>query len=239
MASRAPSPASPAQGGSPLSRREFVVGGALGTTALLAAAAAPRSGAAAATSAGASLEQLLPKTIGQWTAAPFSDVLIPRAEKAEEKSYDEVVTRYYDSRSAPPIMLLIAYGKAQLGGTELHRPEACYPVAGFKLRRRPDVTLRIPGLAIAARSMTAEASDRVEQLLYWTRVGADFPTSSVEQRWSAVRQSFAGSIPDGVLVRLSALALQPAVGLDVLRRFAVELLGAGGAPLRSMLIGRA
>ena len=87
--------------------------------------------------------------------------------------------------------------------------------------------------------MTAEASDRVEQLLYWTRVGAEFPTSSLEQRWSAVRQSFVGSIPDGVLVRLSALALQPAVGMEVLKKFAVELLGAGGAPLRSLLIGRA
>ena len=238
MASRAPSDAAPG-GGSPLSRREFVVGGALGATALLAAAAAPRSSAAVAADSGASLETMLPKTIGQWTAAPFADVLIPRAEKAEEKSYDEVVTRYYDSHSAPPVMLLIAYGKAQLGGTELHRPEACYPVAGFKLRRRPDVTLRVPGADIDARSMTAEASDRVEQLLYWTRVGAEFPTSSVEQRWSAVRQSFAGSIPDGVLVRLSALALQPAVGMEVLKKFAVELLGAGGAPLRSVLIGRA
>jgi EpsI family protein len=238
MASRAPSNTPPAEGGPALSRREFVVGGALGTTALLAAAAAPRSSAAVAGHPGASLEALLPKQIGQWTAAPFSDVLIPRAEKAEEKNYDEVVTRYYDSRSAPPIMLLVAYGKAQLGGTELHRPEACYPVAGFKLRRRPNVALRVPGLQIDARSMTAEASDRVEQLLYWTRVGADFPTSSVEQRWSAVRQSFGGSIPDGVLVRLSALAVQPAVGMDVLKRFAIELLGAGGPPLRSLLIGR-
>lgn len=229
----------PAQAESRLSRREFVVGGGLGATALLAAAAAPRSSAAALSHSATQLDGMLPKSIGPWTASPFADVLIPRAEKAEEKSYDEVVTRYYDSRSAPPIMLLIAYGKAQLGGTELHRPEACYPVAGFKLRRRPNVTLRVPGMEIAARSMTAEASDRVEQLLYWTRVGADFPTSSIEQRWSAVRQSFGGSIPDGVLVRLSALTLEPAGGIAVLKRFATELLGAGGAPLRTLLIGRA
>jgi EpsI family protein len=238
MASRAPD--DPQRRSAPgLSRREFVIGGGLGATALLAAATAPRSTATLVNESGAGLDDLLPGTIGQWTAAPFADVLIPRAEKAEEKSYDEVVTRYYDSNSAPPVMLLIAYGKAQVGGTELHRPEACYPVAGFKLRRRPNVALRVPGLEIDARSMTAEASDRVEQLLYWTRVGADFPTRSVEQRWSAVRQSFAGSIPDGVLVRLSALALQPAAGMEVLKRFAIELLGAGGAPLRSLLIGRA
>ena len=216
-----------------------MVGGGLGVTALLAAAAAPRSGAAALNESAATLEALLPKSIGPWTASPFADVLIPRAEKAEEKSYDEVVTRYYDSKSAPPIMLLIAYGKAQLGGTELHRPEACYPVAGFKLRRRPNIVLRVPGVAIDARSMTAEASDRIEQLLYWTRVGSEFPTSSVEQRWSAVRQSFSGAVPDGVLVRLSALSLEPAGGIAALRRFAIELLGAGGPPLRSLLIGRA
>ena len=237
MASRSLPDAAPAGPG--LSRRDFVIGGSLGATALVAAAAAPRSGAAELDGGAASLDTLLPRSIGPWTAVPFADVLIPRAEKAEEKSYDEVVTRYYDSKSAPPIMLLIAYGKAQLGSTELHRPEACYPVAGFKLRRRPNIVLRVPGVAIHARSMTAEASDRIEQLLYWTRVGADFPTSSVEQRWSAVRQSFGGSVPDGVLVRLSALTLEPAGGIEVLRRFAVELLGAGGSPLRSLLIGRA
>jgi len=206
---------------------------------LLAAATAPRSTTAVLNNSGTALDDLLPKSIGQWTAAPFADVLIPRAEKAEEKSYDEVVTRYYDSRLAPPIMLLIAYGKAQVGGTELHRPEACYPVAGFKLHRRPDVILRFPGLEIDARSMTAEASDRIEQLLYWTRVGTDFPTSSLAQRWSAIRQTVGGSVPDGVLVRLSALSLEPAGGIEVLQRFASELLGAGGSALRSVLTGRA
>ena len=238
MASRAPD--DPQRRAAPgLSRREFVIGGGLGATALLAAAAAPRSTATLVNESGAGLDDLLPGTIGQWTAAPFADVLIPRAEKAEEKSYDEVVTRYYDSNSAPPVMLLIAYGKAQVGGTELHRPEACYPVAGFKLRRRPNVSLRFPGVAIDARSMTAVASDRIEQLLYWTRVGTEFPTSSVAQRWSAIRQTMSGSVPDGVLVRLSALSLEPAGGIAMLQRFATELLGSGGPALRAVLTGRA
>jgi EpsI family protein len=220
-----------------LGRREFVIGGGLGATALLAAAATPSSKAASRGDSTA-LEQMVPDTVGPWTSAPFADVLIPRAEKAEEKSYDEVVTRYYDSRAAAPIMLLIAYGKAQVGGTELHRPEACYPVAGFKLRRRPDVVLRFPGVQIDARVMTAEASERVEQLLYWTRVGGDFPTNSLAQRWSAVRQAAGGSVPDGVLVRMSALSVQPAAGLATLRSFATELLGFAGPALRAVLTGR-
>ncbi len=239
MTSRLVSEETRASFGSSLTRRDFVIGGGLGATALLAAAAAPRSNASALNNSGTSLEAMLPGSIWPWMSAPFSDVLIPRAENAEEKNYDEVVTRYYDSRSAPPVMLLIAYGKAQVGSTELHRPEACYPVAGFKLRRRPDIVLRFPGVQIAARSMTAETSERVEQLLYWTRVGSDFPTSSLQQRWSAIRQTVEGSIPDGVLVRLSALSVEPAAGIQVLQRFATELLGVGGPALRSVLTGRA
>jgi EpsI family protein len=107
------------------------------------------------------------------------------------------------------------------------------------MRRRPNVSLRFPGVAIDARSMTAEASDRIEQLLYWTRVGTEFPTSSVAQRWSAIRQTMSGSVPDGVLVRLSALTLEPASGVAMLQRFATDLLGSGGPALRTVLTGRA
>lgn len=220
-------------------RREFVIGGAFGVTAILTAAAAPGPASSQASSSVRPLQELVPKRIGEWTVAPFADVFIPQAEKAEEKSYDEVLTRYYESSSAPAVMLLIAYGSAQVGGTELHRPEACYPVAGFKLHRRPNIMLRSSEVPIAARSMTAVGTDRIEQLIYWTRVGKEFPTSSLSQRWSAVRQTLRGSIPDGVLVRMSTLGPDSGPAVVVLQKFGKELLSAGGPALRLMLTGRA
>lgn len=220
-------------------RREFVIGGAFGVTALLAAAATPGAASSRASRSMRPLEELVPKRVGKWTVAPFANVFIPQAEEAEEKSYDEVLSRYYESPSAPGVMLLIAYGSAQVGRTELHRPEACYPVAGFKLHRRPNVTLRLSDVPIAARSMTAIGTDRIEHLIYWTRVGEDFPTSSLSQRWSAVRQTLRGSIPDGVLVRMSTLGPESGPSILVLKEFGAELLNAGGPALRLMLTGTA
>ena len=238
MASRSSLPAVEGSPGALSTRREFVVGGALAVTGMFASAATLRSAGSGAATAMRPLERLIPAAVGEWNLSPFADVLIPRAEKAQDKSYDEVVTRYYESRSAPGVMLLVAYGSAQTGDTQLHRPEACYPVAGFKLHRWPDIMLPLSGVAIPARAMTAVATGRIEQLLYWTRVGDEFPTSSISQRWAALRQTLRGSIPDGVLVRLSTIGADRGAALDVLRRFATELMAAGGPALRKVLTAK-
>jgi len=219
-------------------RREFVLGGALCATAAIAGVV-PRAMSSTSTKPARPLEGLIPTTIGPWSSVPFGDILIPQGEKAEERTYDDVVTRYYDSASSEGVMLLIAYGSAQVGDTELHRPEACYPVAGFRLQRGPNLLLRFPGVDVTARSMTARATGRTEQILYWSRVGSEFPTSSLGQRWAALRQTLRGSIPDGVLVRLSTIAEDRTAAIGLLETFTRELLADGGHELRLVLTGAA
>ena len=218
------------------SRRELVIGGALGAAALVSELITPRPDPDRLRR-GLSLETLVPKVIGHRARANFNTILIPKGEEAKDKSYDEVVTRYYTGGSAPPIMLLIAYGSAQVGNTELHRPEVCYPSAGFRLRSWPDVPLHFLGTTISARSMTAFATGRIEQILYWSRVGRSFPTSSLAQRWAALRATMQGSVPDGVLVRISTIDSDREAALPVLREFADMLLDAGGPELRMLLTG--
>lgn len=220
-----------------LSRREFVVAGALAATAAGSYLITPRADPDRL-SGRRSLDRLVPDVIGQRRRSELGSVLIPRGEGGEKKSYDQVVTRYYTGGSAAPIMLLIAYGSAQVGTTQLHRPEVCYPAAGFKLRSWPDVALRMPGTTIEARSLTALATGRVEQILYWSRVGPEFPTSSLAQRWATLRETMRGSIADGVLVRISTIEANRASALPALRQFASELVGAGGSQLRALLTGQ-
>ncbi|MEO6256995.1 MAG: exosortase C-terminal domain/associated protein EpsI [Sphingomicrobium sp.] len=219
-----------------LSRREFVVAGALGATAIGSYLITPRADPDRLRT-GRSLEQLVPNVIGSRTRSDLGNVLIPKGEGGE-KSYDQVLTRYYAGGAAAPIMLLIAYGSAQVGNTQLHRPEVCYPAAGFKMRSWPDVAVQVRGTNIAARSMTALATGRIEQILYWSRVGPDFPTSSFGQRWAALRETLRGSIADGVLVRISTIDANRAAALPVLRQFATELVAAGGTELRLLLTGK-
>ena len=227
----------PEDGSPAFSRREFVVGGALAATAVGSYLITPRADPDRL-QRGQSLERLVPTHIGQRRRSDLGTVLIPTGEGGEKKSYDQVLTRYYTGNSVAPIMLLIAYGSAQVGTTQLHRPEVCYPAAGFKLRSWPDVQLQILGTRIDARSMTALATGRVEQILYWSRVGPDFPTSSLSQRWATLRESLRGSIADGVLVRISTIDADRASALPALREFASDLVGAGGPELRTLLTGR-
>jgi EpsI family protein len=224
--------------GSPVfTRRDLVIGCTLGAAALVSELVAPRADPDKLRR-GRSLEDLVPNAIGQRTRASVNAILIPRGEDAQDKSYDQVLTRYYTGGSAAPIMLLIAYGSAQVGNTEMHRPEVCYPAAGFRLRDWPDVPLQFLGATISARSLTALASGRIEQILYWSRVGVSFPTSSLGQRWAALRATMRGSVPDGVLVRISTIDPDRERALPVLSEFAGALLDAGGAELRMLLTGR-
>ena len=221
------------------SRRELLVGGTLACAAVAAGALRLNSDAGASTGR-PPLEQLIPSRIGQWVREPFADVLIPQGEAQEDRTYDDLFTGYYAaSGGGGGIMLLVAYGSAQVGDTELHRPEVCYPAAGFQLERWPDVVLRMPGQRVRAAVMTARAPDRTEQMLYWSRIGGDFPTSSLSQRWAILRQSLRGAVPDGVLVRMSTIGSDRAAGVQTLETFAGEMVATGGPVLRQMLVGRA
>ena len=220
------------------SRREFLVGGTLlATTAVSGIAAFARPAPEVVT---ASLQAEMPKRIASWTLAPAVSLSIPQGEGAGDEVYDQLLSRHYASEAELPIMLLVAYGQAQTGSTQLHRPEVCYPAAGFRIRERADVALRLPGSPLVpARALTGLAPGRTEQILYWSRVGSDYPTSTIAQRWSTLRQTLADGVPDGVLVRISTLHAEHESALPVLRRFAESLVQGASPALRRLLLGQA
>jgi EpsI family protein len=219
---------------SSLNRRDFVIGGVFASTALFCAGVAPGRSQLIDRR---TLDRLVPEKIGPWTASHYEPVVIPKGEELEGTDYDSVITRYYVSDSALPVMLLIAYGSAQTGETQLHRPEVCYVAAGFKMRNWPNAVLQTGSKKIDARVLTATAPGRTDQILYWTRVGAEFPTTSVEQRWSTLRQTLTGSIPDGVLVRISIDDEDREAAMKFMRVFAGDLLSSGDSRLRAILEG--
>jgi EpsI family protein len=222
----------------PIGRREMVVGGALALSSLggvvlsHATDAAPRRISP--------LDQIIPARMGEWSEAPFVDLYLPRGEPAEEGIYDQVLTRYYSRTAVPPIMLLIAYGGSQSADTGIHRPEICYPAAGFTLDSSSQVTIPVMrGAPIAARLITARAPGRTEQILYWSRIGSEFPTSNFEQQLLLLRHAFSGSAVDGALVRVSTINPDPRSALMVLSAFTQALLRISDPRARALLLGRA
>jgi EpsI family protein len=220
------------------SRRDFLVAAGCGATALAAGLASAR-GRQAAQGLPEPIAELVPGRLGPWTVEPNADILIPRGDAGDVEVYDELLTRVYVHLPAAPVMLVVAYGSSQAGTTQLHRPEVCYPAAGFQLQNRPELRLPLDaGGTLAARTMTATNAERVEQILYWSRVGRDFPTGSATQRWSLLRQSFSGTVPDGALVRMSTITNDYRAAMAILLPFARTLLALPG-PARQLLTGRA
>lgn len=222
----------------PIARRELIVGGALGLTAL--------GGTVMARATDSPprridpLEQIIPARMGAWSQARLGDLRLPQGENAEDGIYDQVLTRYYTSAAASPVMLLVAYGGTQSGDTSIHRPEICYPAAGFTLDGSSQVALPVTsGPPIAARRITARAPGRIEQILYWCRIGNEFPTTDFAQRLSVLRNAIRGNAPDGALVRISTINPDPNGSLILLAAFAQAMLRIDDPRARALLLGSA
>lgn len=159
--------------------------------------------------AGTTLPDLIPTTVGRWHAEMGGDIVVPRTTGAlSTKLYTEQLARLYheDRVQGPDVMLMIAYGKAQSDSLQLHRPEVCYPAIGFEVLDRRFLTLEAqPGRNVPAVSLTARSGDRIEDIVYWTRVGSYLPTTASEQRSDRLKAAFSGYVGDGMLVRASAL----------------------------------
>jgi len=219
------------------SRREWLLGGALALTAGVAYARMPRE-KLRLIGKGA-LDRAVPRTVGGWQFREASGLVLPPPDQLAQLIYDEQLTRTYDSDVDLPVMLLIAYGSSQSGMLQIHRPETCYPASGFRLTDTVETTMPLDrGHGIPVRRFSATSDTRVEQVLYWTRIGRELPVSWAEQRLAVVRSNLRGYVPDGLLVRLSTATSDTNGGQRTLQRFAAALLGAMG-PARQMLVADA
>jgi EpsI family protein len=217
-------------------RRQFVLGGAL--LAASGAALALRPGKSAEMLPRGALRRLIPRTIGRYRFATSTGLVVPEID-GRVGIYDQVLTRIYVADGLPSIMLLIAYGSAQDAGLAVHRPEACYPSAGYTISRTSRVGLSgVDGAASAATFLSARRDDHVEQIYFWTRIGAAFPATPLRQQIDVLTANLRGETPDGILVRLSVLSTDPLAALPILQAFNEGLLGAVGPEGRNLLLGR-
>lgn len=204
--------------------------------AAIAYAATPRR---AERLAGVKLGELVPREIGPWQFVSREGIVIARADEAQpEDGYDQVLSRTYAAPGLPAIMLLIAYGSTQGGSLQLHRPETCYPGQGFRLSGfdAPDLALGGPR-PVAARRFTATRDERVERLVYWTRIADRFPRNTAGEYAAILASVLRGVIPEGVLVRASTIGTDIAASDAGLAEFTAALAGSLAPAGRKMLLG--
>jgi EpsI family protein len=218
-------------------RRQMLIGAALLGTVGLSEIYTPRRAAPRLTDR--RFDAMFPHRLGKWQYLTESGLILPPQDQLSRTLYEQLLTRVYSSGDAPSVMLVLAYSSTQEGRLQVHRPEVCYPAAGFRIVRNEAREVPLAsGKTIPARFLVAERGDRRECIIYWTRVGSALPTSWVGQRLEMASANLKGYIPDGLLARVSLISADPASAWDTLTAFINALVGTNSPGARTILVGR-
>jgi EpsI family protein len=134
-------------------------------------------------------------------------------------------------------MLSLAYGADQSTENRIHRPEVCYPAQGFLLRNKEKGMIDEGGLNIPVMRLVAEMGNRNEPLTYWIRFGDKVVRGSIEQSLARIRFGLQGSVPDGLLFRVSEVNQDVQQSFKRQEAFIGSLLESLAPEAKKMLIG--
>lgn len=182
----------------------------------------------------------LPQQFGDWTLSRNepAPVVNPQEQELLDSLYTEIVAHTYVHRDGRKIMLSLAYGDNQSHGSQIHKPEVCYPAQGFIISGLHKHELQTAQGTIPAMRLVAVHGMRVEPVTYWIRVGNSVVRGAVEQNLARVRYGLQGYIPDGLLFRVSEIAEDPQQSFELQRQFIDDLLRAVDPQTRAALMGK-
>lgn len=221
-----------------LSRRHLMMGGALLAVSGLALAREPKQRYPDLTDK--QFEAMFPASFGTWRTLPVSELIMPPESDLANKLYQHILTRTYVNNAGLGVMFLAAYNSMQLNNVQLHRPEVCYYAGGFSIDISQPLTLDLgPGLAIPARTVEASRDTRHENILYWTRIGSEFPQSQMLQRVAMTKANIEGYLPDGLLLRMSVINPDNARSIALMSGFIEDMLAHTSPAGRRMIVGTA
>lgn len=218
-----------------MKRRAFMAGAAMGGAGL--AGLALRPVAAEPDVARGTMAKVIPAAIGAYRWAGGGGIVLPEETPLTRRLYSDLLIRRY-VHAGHEVMLLAAAGTATAPGLSVHRPDRCYPAAGFTITESGEAVLGDPAPADARASLiTAVRGERRELVHYWVRVGDRFPLTATDQRLALFAANLRGQLPSARLIRLSALSAGPAddpAGFARIEAFSHALLqsiDAGGCRL--------
>ncbi len=216
------------------SRRKVLLGMGMASVAAVAQARLPAPNREPL--AKEKLAALVPNQIGEWTFAAENGLILPPEDALSDRLYDNLLTRIYTSPAGKAVMLLIAYNNRQDGVVQIHRPEICYPAGGFVLSPTISSEIALPaGQSLPVQIFSARGQARDEVVLYWSRIGSDFPRKWSQQRLAVARANLNGVIPDGLLARVSTFGSDITGEAPVLKRFVLDMEREAPALLNNLL----
>lgn len=220
-------------------RRELILAGILAAGGTAGIALGPVGAVRRDRPDGRAIAGQLPNRVAGWAGQTTVDVILPPDDGLTDQTYGEVVIRRFVDGRSPPITLVIAQDAIQGFASQLHRPETCYPASGFRITRQENYKLQAGGRSIPAGFLEAERGSRRDSVLYWTRLGDNFPQDIWQQRAAIIKGALAGSNTRGLLVRLSQKTGNASRDKGQLADFVAVLLQYSSPQLNSILLGTA
>lgn len=189
-----------------LSIRYLLVGLAMMLAAVLAIILAPKP-SDMKQHAKIELETQIPKSFGDWrldtSIVPLQ--VDPSVQKKIDAIYNQTLARTYINSRGQRIMLSLAYGSNQSDSMRVHRPEVCYARNGFEITRKKLGYITLGKNTIPVTRLLARKEQRLEPITYWMVVGGKNTRTSFEHKLEQVKFGLTGTIPDGMLVRVSSI----------------------------------
>jgi EpsI family protein len=186
------------------------------------------------------LEQAIPKRFGNWrvdnTLAPIT--VSPDVQAELDKIYTQTVSRTYINGNGDRVMLAVAYGGDQSKATQVHKPEVCYPMQGFQITNMVAGALDTLAGSIPIMRMVATQGQRVEPITYWIAVGDTVVRGALEQNLARLKYGLTGTVPDGILVRVSTISRNADASYALQKEFIDGMLGAMPPEQAARLIGK-
>lgn len=188
------------------------------------------------------LESMFPRQFGEWRVDDRMPVQLVSPDQAAvlDKIYNQTLSRTYVNPQGERVMLSVAYGGDQSDGTRAHRPEVCYPAQGFEMLSNARASLSFGGAGgeVQVRRLVARLGGRVEPITYWVTVGEYTATSGTEQKLAQLRYGVRGTIPDGMLMRVSTIDAKADRAYALQDRFVRDLRGAMAPADAPLAFGR-
>jgi len=185
------------------------------------------------------IEDQVPKKFGSWAELDVGvkHMVNPNQQEMLDAIYSEILERVYIDDQGNRVMLSIAYGKDQSDQLAFHYPEVCYPAQGFKVLQISKKIHNFGAYNIPGKEMLAKYQNRNEPVTYWTMVGNEPFTSSLEKKIIQIRYGFEGMIPDGMLIRISSIDKDTHRAYEIHQNFAEQMILSIDPGLRSRFVG--
>lgn len=174
------------------------------------------------------LEQMIPRAFGEWEIDPNAMAAVAPSTEAQamsDKIYDQVLSRTYRNRNGETIMLTVTYGSSQTNDLKAHRQEVCYGAQGFEISDLSNDVIQVQRHQVPVTRMLATKGPRSEPVTYWFTMGDEVVMGRLERLVVQIKYSFAGVIPDGMLVRVSNITPNAKQGFALQNSFLNDMVG--------------